>query len=100
MSRNIVSALMVSGILAASGVAVSARAASPDFCRDYARAATTQYREAAEHRRCADQVQDSARWSPDFRHHFDWCRGVDRDQAQTERDARTQVLNDCARHHD
>jgi len=40
---------------------------------------------------------DHTRWSTDFHNHFNWCLSASRDQADSERDARRDVLDDCTR---
>jgi hypothetical protein len=79
----------------ALGVASSASAANPEFCSDYARAAVNQVRGAMNNGpRCMNRMQ-GPRWSSDWRVHFNWCRGVSREQAWSERDARTETLRSC-----
>ncbi len=96
MSKKLTLALSAALLLAAAG---SAQAAGEGFCRDYARAAVNQVRGAEHHGRCDLRMdRDPARWSTDFRTHFDWCRGVSRDQADSEREARTRALEHCAHH--
>jgi hypothetical protein len=92
------------GILAFSavlGVAVAAgsvQAAEPGFCRDYARAAANQARDAHAHPRCREAIErDPARWQLDFRGHYDWCIAHSRRDADAERGARTETLEHCAR---
>jgi len=94
MSKNLMCALACGAVLML-GLPSAASAADAGFCRDYARAALNQVRGAMNHRRCAIQMQ-GPRWSTDFSVHFVWCRGVSRDQAYAERDARTRTLEDCA----
>jgi len=48
------------------------------------------------HPACHSQLQ-GPRWSSDWHIHFDWCRGVDQDQAASELEARREVLENCAR---
>jgi len=95
MSKRHIFALAAAGALAL-GLASSASAANPGFCRDYAGAALRQVRGAWSHPACRSQLQ-GARWSDEWRVHFDWCCGVDRDQAASEREARRETLQDCAR---
>src|SRR5579862_7654597 len=98
MSKTLPLALSAALLVVAAGAATSARAADRDFCRDYARAAVNQVRGAMSHGRCRFRAENNpARWSTDFRVHFDWCRGVSRDQAEDERDARRHILDRCAR---
>ncbi len=96
MSISLRAAIMGAAILGAVTLAASARAADPDFCRDYARAAVNQYRQLEEHERCMDRARDYSRWSADWRHHYAWCLGVSRDRAWDERREREDVLNHCA----
>ena len=97
MSRKLTVVLSAAFLMASSVAVSSAQAAGEDFCRDYARAAVRQVRGADMHRRCDWRVDNNpARWSTDWRAHFDWCRGVTREQADAERDARTRTLERCA----
>jgi hypothetical protein len=95
MSKRHILALASAGALALS-LASSASAANAYFCRDYAGAALRQVRGAMNHPACMSQLQ-GARWSADWHVHFDWCRGVDRDQAVSERQARREMLAGCSR---
>jgi hypothetical protein len=70
-------------------------AADPGFCRDYARSAIEQFREAEHHDRCRDHIRDFAVWSPDWDHHYGWCLGVSRDQAWDGRRHRQEFLDGC-----
>ena len=72
-----------------------AQAADPGFCRDYARTAIHQVHQAGE--RCPYLLSRGARWQEDYGGHFNWCLGVRRDQADSERDARWRALQDCRR---
>jgi len=65
------------------------------FCRDYATAAVRQAHEAHERFACERGIDNPARWSEDFRVHYNWCRGVAPQLAQSERDIRTHYLNEC-----
>ena len=95
MLKRHIFAIASAGAVAPS-LASSAGAASPGFCRDYAGAALRQVRGAMSHTACYSEVH-GARWSNDWRIHFDWCRGVDRVDAASEREARRETLEDCAR---
>jgi hypothetical protein len=89
MSRTLRIAAMAAALVAGSGAALSAHAADPYFCADYARVAVHQYEVASNHpNRCMSQIHDFARWSPDYQHHYSWCLGVSRDQTWPERNAR------------
>jgi len=85
-------ALGVAGLLLA--VSSVAQAADPGFCRNYATAALRQVRAARSVPRCAYGA-NGPRWSPYYRVHFDWCRGVSYAAAGRERDARTNYLRRC-----
>ena len=96
MSNTLTCALAGGAMLLLAG-ATSASAADNGFCRDYARAALHQVRGALSNRRCTFHMENETRWSSDFRTHYDWCRGVSRDQADQEREARRRALEHCAR---
>jgi len=86
-------------LLTGTGAATAAQAGDPDFCRDYARSAIAQYREAQTHERCRERISDYAVWSTDWQHHYGWCLGVSRDQARAGRHEREDFLDRCE-HHD
>jgi hypothetical protein len=71
----------------------AARAASERECEDYAHAAIVQVKVAMEHPRCSSA--SGVRWSPDYRVHYDWCRGASYQALGAERDARTNWLRSC-----
>ena len=95
---SIRSVLCVTAALAVGGsVAVTADAADDSFCRDYARAAVNQFRTAEKYGRCEHHLRDEgSRWSNNYRAHYDWCRGVRREAAWEERNARKYALERCA----
>src|ERR1035438_7184879 len=95
MSRKLLCTIAVGSVLLVAGPMVPARAANPEFCRDYARAGVSQAREALSYRRCAFRIENESRWSTDYRVHYDWCRGVSREQADRERGARSHMLERC-----
>lgn len=88
------------GAAALAGVAVFAcsqpgQAAGRDFCHDYTRAALVQVRAALNMPRCAERLDPGPRWSTDPDVHYNWCRGVSRDAANDEREARKDYLDRC-----
>jgi hypothetical protein len=96
MSKQVISAIACSLALSGATVSVSAQAADRGFCEGYARAAVVQFRAAAHNDRCRGLLRDGAVWSPDFRHHFDWCLTVDRRDADGQRESRRVALDHCA----
>ena len=94
MRRLLGMAVTTAALLAGDITAV--QAAPPAFCEDYAHAALTQVRIADEHRRSCEPGLDNARWSHDWRVHYDWCLGVQRSEADREREIRTNHLRACA----
>ena len=101
MTKTLSIAVAAALVTAAAGWVGSAQGADREFCHDYARAALNQVRGASSHERCDEHMdRNETRWSRDYRVHFDWCRGVSRDQAEDERQARRRTLEHCARHHD
>ena len=97
VSKPLLTAAACGVVLAFFSVSGTASAADRGFCRDYTRAALRQVRAALSHPRCDWRVDNNpARWSTDGRSHFDWCLGVDRDQADAEREARRRTLDHCA----
>ena len=82
-------------ILLLGGFHGSASAADPEFCREYARTAVEQFREA-EHRESCNHLLGRGGWSGDFRAHFEWCRGANRETAWHERESRNRHLDECS----
>ncbi|HEY2136256.1 MAG TPA: hypothetical protein VGH49_10225 [Xanthobacteraceae bacterium] len=91
------SRLMAAGALCVASVLAmlfsAARAASPDFCREYATAAVRQVE--VMHSVPACNRGQGARWTTDFRVHFDWCLGVSPAAVAAERAARTNWIRSC-----
>lgn len=91
-------ALAFGALIAFAGSVSTASAAGPGFCHDYAKAAVNQVRDARSHYRCDWRVDTNpARWSTDWHDHYNWCLGVSRDKADSERDARRAALDHCTR---
>lgn len=63
-------------------------------CEDYAHAAIVQVRAGMSIPRCEGGMRGT-RWSPEWRVHYDWCRGASYQQIGAERDARTEHLRAC-----
>jgi hypothetical protein len=82
-------ALAAGGALMAGTAVV--QAADRDFCDEYAKTAVTQVRIDIE-RHCGF---GGGRWSPEWRAHFDWCRGTSVHEAEQERDIRTGAIRRC-----
>jgi len=95
---SIRSALAIGAALAAgASFSTAVHAADDSFCKDYAKAAVNQFHSAEKHERCEHHLRDeAARWSNNYRAHYDWCRGVKRDAAWEERNARKHELERCA----
>jgi hypothetical protein len=72
----------------------AARAADPNFCQDYARAAMNQVRIAHDFGSCASRI-GGGRWSYDYNRHFNWCLGAPYEAAQSEREFRRRFLDRC-----
>src|SRR6202142_3045622 len=82
------------GTLGASMTIVSAvQAAPPGFCRDYATAAVRQVEIAKSTPACNRGI--GARWTTNYRVHFDWCLGADPGAVEAERAARTNWIRSC-----
>ena len=85
---------LASGAMLSLSLGFAASAADDDFCHGYAQAAVREVNRAIDHHRCREVMQ-GARWSTDWHVHYGWCRGVHRDQARSEDDARRQTLAAC-----
>lgn len=86
--------LAAAAVFAAMLIAAAARAADPNFCRDYAAAAVRQFNGAFAVPRCRGGM-NGPRWSPEFYVHYDWCLGAPYDAASRERDIRRQYIDAC-----
>lgn len=87
------------GIAAASAAMLlpalsAAQAAGPEFCEDYAHGAIIQVRGGLNNPRCVSGMQ-GARWSAEWRVHYNWCLGVGPREAEAERNIRTAFLRGC-----
>jgi len=78
-------------------VPLTAQAADPATCRDYATAAIRQVRGALNNPPCLPGLQ-GARWSADFQVHYNWCLTANYAAMGSERDARTAYLRSCTGH--
>jgi len=82
------------GVLGTSVTIVSTVQAAPlDFCRDYATAAVRQVETSRSIPACNRGV--GARWTSDYRVHFDWCLGAAPGAVEAERAARTNWIRSC-----
>lgn len=93
LKRLFFTGLLGSALVATMSV-MTAQAASPGYCRNYARAALNQVRAALATPPCRAGLQ-GPRWSADFRVHFDWCLGASYLAVQSEHGARTGYLRAC-----
>jgi hypothetical protein len=91
--RGMTAGVIGAGLLVATAASV-AQAAPPPFCRGYASAALNQVRVALAIPRCRGGME-GARWSADFRVHYDWCLGASPAAAAEEREARTIHIRRC-----
>ena len=72
---------------------LAAQAAAPGFCRDYATAAVRQVEIARSTPACNRGT--GARWTTDYKVHFDWCLTADPAAVEAERNARTNWIRSC-----
>ena len=87
--------LLAGGIAGAFALSLSAaHAAAPGFCNEYAQAAVNQVRAALATPAC-NRGLSGARWSSDYRVHYDWCLTQPPTAAATERGARTGFIQAC-----
>ena len=91
---NGLKSLLVCGVAAALPMMISAaNAAGPDFCRDYATAAVRQVEVARSVPAC--NRGQGARWTAEYRVHFDWCLQTPPPAVEAERAARTNWIRSC-----
>lgn len=82
------------GVAAGCALALSTAQAAPEpFCRDYARAAVRQVELARSSPACDRGT--GARWTTDYRVHFEWCLGAPIPAVEAERGARTRWIQRC-----
>lgn len=93
MEDYVITKLIAAAALA-SAMSLSAQAAPPDFCRDYARAAVNQMRAGLANPRCVAGIR-GPRWTPDEGIHFQWCLSQPIPMVESERGARTAYLRAC-----
>ena len=93
LKRLFFTGLLGSALVTTTSV-MTAQAAPPGYCREYARAALNQVRTALATPPCQAGLQ-GPRWSANFRVHFDWCLGASYPVVQSERGARTGYLRAC-----
>jgi len=89
--------MVMCATLSMAAIAVTlptAKAAPPEFCREYADAAVNQVRGALASPVCARHISGT-RWAPEHRVHFDWCLLQPIPVVQAERAARTEFLRGC-----
>jgi|SRR5215472_10277354 len=72
----------------------AAKAADPGFCREYAATALRQFHAAFDAPRCR-MGMNGARWSSEFRVHYDWCLGAPYRAAREEQEARGRYIYAC-----
>jgi hypothetical protein len=85
--------VLATAALLLAGVTI-AQAADEKECESYAHAAIVQVRGAMNLPRCQGGMR-GARWSPEWRVHYDWCRGVSYREIGAERDARYNYIQSC-----
>ncbi len=93
MPKDLKSLLACCAAAVAAAIPLSAQAAPPDFCRDYAAAAVRQVQLARSNPACDRGT--GARWTSDYRVHFDWCLGAAPGVVAAERAARTNWIRAC-----
>jgi len=76
-------------------MAGDARAADPNFCANYARIAMNQVNRAHQIPNCAYRLS-GGRWGFNYNNHFNWCLGVPYEAANSERQARAYLLDQCS----
>jgi hypothetical protein len=87
-------AAVIIGIVALCSGLNAAQAADQTYCRGYASAALNQVRGALSNPACVGGAQ-GARWSRDYKVHYDWCLARSYAATGEERDARTNYLRGC-----
>lgn len=92
--KRLTSAIGLGATLALSVSFSAAHAADPAYCNQYAQAAINQVRAGLANPACARGLQ-GARWSSEFKTHYDWCLTAAPPAIESERGARTGFLRGC-----
>jgi hypothetical protein len=72
------------------------QAESEQRCREYANSALGDYRQLRNIPKCSKLIpQDTARWQPQFKAHFNWCRTAVTAALNSETSKRDQLLLSC-----
>ena len=75
---------------------IEAKAASEGRCRQYAQSAVNDYNQLRNIPKCSKlRPQDTVRWHPQFKRHFDWCRTAQDAWLIDEANKRDELLLDC-----
>jgi hypothetical protein len=96
MKKNSILGMAALGAAMVLGPTV-VQAGDSEFCHEYANAAIVQVRGALNNAGCRSLTQ-GARWSSDWRVHYNWCRGTSVHEAETERNIRRGILTRCTAH--
>lgn len=95
MLKNAKRAIQLTPALAVL-VPLAAQAADPAFCHDYATAAVRQVEAARSVPACNRGT--GARWTIDYKVHYDWCLTAAPAAVEAERNARTNWIRSCRGH--
>jgi hypothetical protein len=72
------------------------QAASEQRCREYTNSAVADYRQLRNIPQCSKlRPQDTVRWHPQQKLHFDWCLGADTASLNSESSQRDRLLLSC-----
>jgi hypothetical protein len=97
MTRHSIRLALAGAVLAAACGIPAAQAADYQYCRNYARTAMDQVRQAESNPACSNRIHDPDRWTINYQHHFQWCLDAPPWQVQHEWDARSRFLWHCMR---
>ena len=87
---------LFAGFVLVPAQSLPSQAASEQRCSAYANSALADYRQLRNIPKCSKlRPQDTVRWHPQFKLHFDWCLGVDTASLNSESSQRDQLLLSC-----
>jgi hypothetical protein len=77
-------------------LALPAQAASQQRCKEYATSAVADYRQLRNIPKCSKLTpQDTARWQPQYKPHYNWCLTADTSWLNSETSKRDELLLSC-----
>jgi hypothetical protein len=87
---------LFAGLALVAAQSLPSQAASEQRCREYANSALADYRQLRNIPKCSKlRPQDTVRWHPQVKRHFDWCLTADIAALNSESSQRDRLLLSC-----